>query len=190
MKQPMVKVGLATVVLAALGWLITLVALPLSQQPSTTEDLTGVWTDAGDTRLGQQSTVTVPPGQTLVAFLVGTDLYGVAGTTGGSCAATAEGRPLRLAWPVLINRSLQGILKDGQQTVPVAGWTNHANHAVAVGIYCKTTDSTVTHFVAVPSRTAVIPSDPWFQPWGWLALGVAGAALTAVGVLGISRPSR
>lgn len=190
MRQPLLKLGLAAVTLAVCGWLITLVALPFSQRPSATEDLTAAWTDAGDTRLDQSATVTVPPGQTLVAFLVGTDLYGAAGTTGGSCAATAGGRPLPLGWPVLVNRSLDGVLKDGQETVAIAGWTNRTGSAVSVAITCNTNDSTVTHFVAVPSRTAVITTKPWFQPWGWVALGAMGAVLTALGVLRISRPSR
>ena len=112
----------------------------------------------------------MPPGQTLVAFLVGTDVRR-RGHHRRLVRATAEAG--QAGWPVLINRTpFKGILKDGQQTVPVAGWTNHANHAVPVrDLHCQTTDSTVTHFVAVPSRTAVIPNDPWFQPWGWLALG-------------------
>lgn len=190
MRPLLLKLGLTVVALAVCGWLITLVALPFSQQPSTTEDLTAAWTHAGDTRLGQSATVTVPPGQTLVAFLVGTNLYGAAGTTSGSCAASADGRPLSLGWPVLINRSLAGVLQDGQETVAIAGWTNRAGVAVSVVITCNTIDSTVTHFVAVPSRTAVIPTDPWFQPWGWVALGAMGAALTALGLLRISRPSR
>jgi len=185
-----VKVGLGTVVLALLGWIGTLLAVPLLQQPDTTEDLTAAWTQAGPTPLGQATTVAVPPGQTLVAFLVGTDLYGIAGTTGGSCTAESDGRPIDLAWPVRINRSLTDVLDDGQQTVEIAGWTNTTERGVRVEIRCTTSDSTVDHYVAVPTRTAVVTQTPWFQPWLWVASAVVGAALIATGAQWITPPSR
>ena len=186
----LVKVGLATVVLALLGWIATFFTVPFLHQPDTTEDLTTAWTQAGPTPLGQPTAVTVPPGQTLVAFLVGTDLYGIAGTTTGSCTATRDGGPVDLGWPVQINRSLTGVLKGGQQTVAVAGWTNRTDSTVGVDIRCTTGDSTVDHYVAVPTRTAVITRDPWFQPWGWIAMAVAGVALVVAGLPPISRPNR
>ena len=156
----LIKAGLATAALALAGWLVTLVTVPLLQQPAGLEDLTAVWTQAGPTPLGQPTTVAVPPGQTLVAFLVGTDLHGLAGTTGGDCAATRDGQPLRLDWPVQINPSLSGVLRDGQQTVAVAGWQNTTSGDVKVEILCRSSDSTVEHYAAVPTRTAVTTRNP------------------------------
>jgi hypothetical protein len=179
----LITVGLATAALALAGWLATLVAVPLAQQPPGLEDLTAAWTQAGPTPLGRPTTVPVPPGQTLVAFLVGTDLYGIAGTTRGDCTATRDGQPLSLDWPVHINPSLTGVLQAGQQTVAVAGWQNTTPGDITVEILCRSGDSTVDHYVAVPTRTAVTPRNPWFQPWAWVALGAVGAALVAAGLL-------
>jgi hypothetical protein len=186
----LVKVGLATVVLAALGWIITVFAVPFLRQPDTTEDLTAAWTQAGPTPLGKTSAVTVPPGQTLVAFLVGTDLYGIAGTTTGTCTANGDDRVVDLGWPVQINPSLTDVLEGSQQTVAIAGWTNDTGGPARVDIRCTTGDSTVDHFVAVPTRTAVVTRDPWFQPWGWVAIAAVGVALVVVGLLQINPPSR
>ena len=185
-----VKLGLATVLLALLGWIGTSLAVPFLQHPDTTEDLTAVWKQAGGTPLGQSSTVAVPPGQTLVAFLVGTDLYGLAGTTGGSCMASTDGRTLDLGWPVQLDWSLTDVLNDGRQSVAIAGWMNRDVRTIRVAISCSTGDSTVDHYVAVPSRTAVIIRYPWFQPWGWAALAAVGLALAVLGVLRTNSPSR
>ena len=184
------KVGLAIVVLAGVGWIATLLAVPFLRQPGTTEDLTAAWTQAGPTPLGQPTDVAVPPGQTLVAFLVGTDLYGIAGTTTGTCIATRDGRAVDLGWPVQIDRTLTNVLADGRQTVAIAGWTNDTGSTSRVTIRCSTEDSTVDHFVAVATRTAVIDRDPWFQPWGWVAMAVVGSALAVVGLMSINPPSR
>jgi hypothetical protein len=188
--ERLVKVGLATAVLAALGWIITVFAVPFLRQTDITEDLTAAWTQAGPTALGQTAAVAVPPGQTLVAFLVGTDLYGIAGTTTGTCTATRDGRPVDLGWPVQINRTLTGVLDDGQQTVAISGWTNDTGSPVRVDIRCTTGDSTVDHFVAVPTRTAVVTRNPWFQPWGWVAIAGIGVTMVVAGLLRISPPSR
>ncbi|MCW1960069.1 MAG: hypothetical protein KIH64_016290 [Mycobacterium sp.] len=181
--------GASLVVLAVLGWLATLVALPFLQQPHTTEDLTAAWRQAGPTPLDETTTVLVPAGQTLVAFLVGTDLYGLAGTTTGTCTATGAGSPLQLGWPVQINRSLTGVIKDGQETVAIAGWTNTTGNAVRVEIRCKSSDSTVDHYVAVPAHTAVLTKGPRFQPWAWVVLGVAGVGLIVAGARRVNPPS-
>jgi hypothetical protein len=101
------------------------------QHPDTTEDLTAVWKQAGGTPLGQSSTVAVPPGQTLVAFLVGTDLYGIAGTTGGTCTADTGGRTLDLGWPVQLNWSLTDVLNDGQQIVAMQEISRQSVAAIA-----------------------------------------------------------
>jgi hypothetical protein len=185
-----VKLGLATVVLALLGWIGTSLAMPFLQHPGTTEDLTAVWQQAGGTPLGQSSTVAVPPGQTLVAFLVGTDLYGIAGTTGGSCTAGTDGRTLDLGWPVQLDWSLTDVLNDGQQSVAIGGWTNSDVRTVRVTISCSTADSTVDHYVAVPSRTAMVIRYPWFQPWGWAALAAVGLTFAVLGVLRANSPGR
>jgi hypothetical protein len=177
-----VTAGLVAIGLALLGWVVTLFAVPLLQHPSTTEDLTAVWTQAGPTPLGQSTSVAVPPGQTLVAFLVGKDLYGIAGTTTGSCTATRDGQPVDLAGRVQIERSLTGVLANGQETVAIAGWTNDTDGVANLVIRCTTGDSTVHHYVAVPSRTAVATRDPWFQPWGWVAIAIIGVALIATGL--------
>jgi glycogen debranching enzyme len=162
----------------------------MTQKPDTTEDLTTAWTEAGPTRLGQPTTVGVPPGQTLVAFLVGTQLNTTAGTSTGSCTATRDGRPVDLSWPVQIDRSLTGVLTDGQQTVAIAGWTNNANSDVRIEIRCSSADSGVNHYVAIPTRSAVLTKNPWFQPWGWIALATVGVGLIVSGWQWISPPSR
>lgn len=177
------KVGLAIVALALAGWLATLLTVPFLLQPRGLEDLTSAWAKAGPTPLGRPTTTEVPPGQTLVAFLVGTDLTGIAGTTTGDCTATRDGAPVPLAWPVYINPSLSGILRQDEQTVAIAGWTNDTPGLVRVEIRCTSGDSTVKHYVALPSGTAVVARDPWFQPWAWVALGAVGAALTIIGLL-------
>lgn len=178
-RASLIKLGVAIAALALAGWLTTVVVTSFAAKPTTTEDLTTVWNQAGPTRLGTPTRVTVPAGSTVVAFLVGADLTGIAGTTTGTC--TAEPPTIRLGWPVQINRSLTGVLRDGQQTVAIAGWTNHTGAAVDVTLRCDSTDSTVEHFVAVPTQTAVVQTDRWFHPWVWLALGAVGALLIAVG---------
>lgn len=186
----LVTLGVATIALAILGWLGTVLVTPFLHQPHTVEDLTAAWTQAGATRLGQSTRVTVQPDETLVAFLVGNDLRGVAGTTSGKCTAATQGRPLQLGWPVLVNRSLTGVLQDGQQTVSIAGWENHTEAPVTVDINCGTTDSTVDHFVALSSRSAVVVGKPWFQPWAWVGLALVGVVLVAAGAVRLSPPNR
>ena len=185
-----VTAGVTVVAVALLGWTITQFAVPLTRPQDTTEDLTAAWVRSGPTRLGAATTLSVPANQTLVAFLVGTDLYGIAGTTGGSCSADSDGRPVDLGWPVHINRSLTNVLEEGQETVAIAGWTNRTGRVASVEIRCDTRDSTVSHYVAVPTRTAVIARRPWFHPWAWIALAVAGLALVASGARWLSPPSR
>lgn len=185
-----VTAGVAVVALAFLGWFATLVAVPFLQRPDTVENLTAGWTQAGPTPLGAATTVTVPPDQTLVAFLVGTDLYGIAGTTGGSCTAARGSAPVDLGWPVQIDRSLTGVLDDGQETVAIAGWTNTTGEPATISIRCTTADSGVDHYVAVPTRTAVVTTDPWFQPWAWVGLALVGVVLIAAGAQRINPPSR
>lgn len=180
--ERLVLAGLGAVAAALAGWLGTVVGTQWAAQPDVIEDLTAVWPAAGTTPLGGSAAVTVPPEQTLVALLVGTDLRSIAGTTTGDCTADAGGRPLILGWPVLLDFSVTGLLTGNQEAVAIDGWTNTGTSPQTVQISCDTDDSTVEGFVAVPSATAVIPRDPWFQPWGWVALGVAGAALTASGV--------
>ena len=167
---------------AMIGWLGTEVAVPLATGPDVIEDLTSAWSQAGPTPLGGSATVAVPPRQTLVAFLVGTDLRSIAGTSAGRCVATASGRPLPLGWPVVVNPSLTGVLRGDQQTVAVAGWTNRTDSSVTADISCDSADSTVESFTAVPTRTAVVVRDPWFQPWGWVGLAVLGALAAVLGV--------
>lgn len=181
--------GAGLLALSLLGWIATLVAVPFLQRPQMAEDLTTAWNQSGPTPLGEATTVSVPAHQTLVAFLVGTDLYGIAGTTGGSCQASSDGRPIGLGWPVQIDRSLTGVLTDGQETVAIAGWTNPADTTASVEIRCNSSDSTVQHFVAVPAGTAVVTQEPWFQPWGWVVLAGAGAALIAAGVGRVNPPN-
>lgn len=147
-----------------IGWLGTEVAVPLATGPDGIEDLTSAWSQAGPTPLGGSATVAVAPRQTLVAFIVGTDLRSIAGTSAGRCVATASGRPLPLGWPVVVNPSLTGVLRGDQQTV------------------ADSADSTVESFTAVPTRTAVVVRDPWFQPWGWVGLAVLGALAAVLGV--------
>jgi hypothetical protein len=184
-----VTAGVAIIGMALLGWIGTLLVVPLLQQPDTTEDLTATWRQAGPTPLGESTTVAVPTGQTLVAFLVGTDLYGIAGTTTGTCTASRNGRPLKLGSPVRIDRSLTDVLAGGQETVAVAGWTNTTGQQARVEVRCTTTDSTVDHYVAVPTRTAVVVHAPWFQPWAWVAIAVAGLALIATGAKRVNPPN-
>jgi hypothetical protein len=178
----LLKLGLGALVVAALGWVVTFAAGTLLTQPNSIENLTPGWTAAGATPLGETTTVSVPPEQTLVAFLVGTDLLSIAGTTTGTCSASAAGRPINLSWPVQINPELSGILGNGRQIVAVAGWANHDRNPVSVEITCTSSDSTVEHFVALPTRTGAVPRNPWYQPWGWLALGTAGVLAIAIAV--------
>ncbi len=185
--ERLVLTGLAALVVAFAGWLGTLVGTHWAAQPDVVEDLTAGWTAAGVTPLGRSAAVTVPPRQTLVALLVGTDLRSIAGTTTGDCTAASGGRPVALGWPVLLDFSVTGLLSGNQEAVAISGWTNTGPAAARVDIRCDTADSTVEGFVALPSSTAVIPRDPWFQPWGWVALGVAGAALAAAGVVRLPR---
>jgi hypothetical protein len=178
----MLKLGLGALVVAALGWVVTFAAGTFLTQPNSVENLTPAWTAAGATPLGETTTVSVPPEQTLVAFLVGTDLLSTAGTTTGTCSAGAAGRPINLSWPVQINPELSGILGNGQQIVAVAGWANHEGSPVSVEITCTSRDSTVEHFVVIPTHTGAVQRNHWFQPWGWLALGTAGVLAIAIAV--------
>lgn len=179
----LVKLGVTAILLAALGWVATTIALSVSAAPEETEDLTTAWRQAGATRLGQSASVVVPPGQTLVAFIVGTDLRGIAGTSIGRCAGSVGGRPVRLSWPVHINPALTGILTDGEEVVAVAGWPNRGQTPVTVDITCGSGDSTVDHFVAVPTRTGTTVVNPRYHPWAWVVLGGAGAAAIGAAVL-------
>lgn len=179
----LVKTGLGLLGLAVVGWLVTLFAVSFTARPHSFEDLTAVWRKAGPTALGATASVNVPPGDTLVAFLVGTDLTGIAGTTGGDCSAASQGSPLALGWPVQIETVLTGILEPGQQIVPIAGWSNDTSNDAVVEISCSTGDSTVDHFVAVPTRTGVVEHDPWFQPWLWVAIGGAGLVVLSAAVV-------
>jgi hypothetical protein len=178
----LLKFGLGALVVAALGWVLTFVAGTFSTQPDSVENLTPAWSAAGATPLGEATTVSVPPGQTLVAFLVGPDLLSAAGTTTGTCSASDAGRPVDLSWPVQSNPELSGILRNGQQIVAVAGWANHDRNPLSVEITCTSSDSTVEHFVALPTRTGTVPRNPWYQPWGWLALGTSGVLAIAIAV--------
>lgn len=177
-----VKTGITMIALALIGFVITLVVHPFLVRPDSVEDLTAAWKKAGPTALGASSTAVVPGGDTLVAFLVGTQLLGGAGTTTGTCSATSAGRTIELGSPVQIQRSLTGVLRNGQETVAVAGWTNRGPSDAVIEISCRSRDSTVEHFVAVPTHTGVVEQGPWFQPWAWVALAAAGAVLTAVGM--------
>lgn len=179
----LVLAGLGLLVVSPAGWLVTLLGSAWAAQPDTIEDLTPVWPAAGVAPLSSSATVLVPPEQTLVAFLVGTDLRGIAGTTTGTCAARSGAGPLALDQPVLLDFSVAGPLAGEREAVAIAGWHNAGERAVSVDITCATGDSTVDGFVAVPSRTAGFPKDPWFQPWGWVALGGAGAMLTTFGLV-------
>ena len=179
----LVAAGLCAMVLALFGWLATMIVSSIASQPNSTEDLTAVWTISGPTPLGGSTTIAVPDGQTLVAFLVGTQLRGTAGTTTGSCSATSAGMKVALGWPVQINRSLTGVLADGQETVAIAGWTNRQGSVANVQIICTSADSTVDHFVAVSTRTGIVQRDPWFQPWAPLVVAALGATSAVIGIV-------
>ena len=183
----MVLSGIGLMVASVVGWLVTVVGASLAAQPDVVEDLTAVWAASGLTPLGGTETVSVPPQQTLVGFLVGTDLRGSAGTTTGTCTATTGGRPVALDWPVLLDFSVTGLLTGEREAVAVAGWRNTEDTTVTVDISCVTMDSTVDGFVALASRTAEIPRDPWFQPWVWVGFGALGTALAAAGVIRLRR---
>jgi hypothetical protein len=179
----LVRAGLGLLVVSLAGWLATLLGASWAGQPDTIEDLTPVWPGAGVTPLGASVTVSVPSEQTLVALLVGTDLRGIAGTTTGTCTARSGTGSVPLDQPVLLDFSVTGRLAGDREAVAVAGWRNAGEEDLSVDISCDTRDSTVQGFVAVPSRTAAFPKDPWFQPWGWVALGGAGVMLTTLGVV-------
>lgn len=181
--------GLGFLAVGLVGWLATLLASAWAARPAVIEDLTAVWPVAGSAPLGGSVTVSVPPGETLVAFLVGTDLRGTAGTTTGTCAAQAGAAAVPLASPVLLDFSVDGLFTGNREAVAVAGWRNAGDDAVAVEISCDTADSTVDGFVAVPSKSAAFPSDPWFQPWGWVTLGSLGGVLIVVGLVRLPRES-
>ena len=184
--------GLCLVAIAAAGWLVTLIAASFAAATDTVEDITAAWKSAGETALGATTTVRVAHGDTLVAFLVGTDLSGIAGTTTGTCSADSPEHTVGLGWPVHINHSLTGVLEAGRETVAIAGWTNDlpGDQPVAINISCTSSDSTVDHFVAVATKTAVVEADPWFQPWAWVALGAVGVVLTGVGIARLPGQSR
>ncbi len=181
--RPLLTVGLALIALAFAGFLVTMIATSAAARHDGVEDLTTAWKAAGPTPLGGSTTVTVPPRETLVAFLVGTQLGGAAGTSTGRCAADADGHGITLGWPVDVNPSVEATLTHGSDLVAVAGWTNPGNAPVAVRISCNSVDSGVDHFVAVPTRTAAVRHTPWFQPWGWAGLAGVGAVLIGLGVV-------
>lgn len=187
----LVRLGIAVILAAAVGVIATSLVTSFRDKSDSAEDLSAVWRAAGATPLGHSTTVTVPAHQTLVAFIVGTDLGGLPGTTSGSCTADTAGTKISLGWPVHIDSSIDAGLARGLDRVAVAGWTNRGDGPAPVDISCTSADSGVKHFVAVPTRTAVVEHHPWFQPWGWVALAGLGAALIAwAAALGRrSRPS-
>lgn len=172
--------GLALLVIAAAGYLVTFVAMTFAAQPSTTENLTAVWKANA---LGDRATVDVPDGDTLVAIAVGTQLTGIAGTTTGNCRAERDDVEVGMSWPVQLEWQVDGELRKDQQGVVIAGWTNDTGAPTAVDITCASADSGVDYFVAVPSRTAQVPVTPWFQPWAWVALAVVGVGSLVGAVL-------
>lgn len=175
----MVRVGIAVIAAAAIGLIATSLLTSFRGRSHGTEDLSAVWRAADATPLGQSTTVTVPAHQTLVAFIVGTDLGGLPGTSSGSCAAEAAGTKIDLGWPVHIDSSVDATLTRGLERVAVSGWTNRGQGPAVVDISCTAADSGVKHFVALPTRTAVVEHRPWFQPWGWIAVAGLGAGLIA-----------
>ena len=89
-----------------------------------------------------------------------------------------------------INRTLTDVLNEDQQAVAIAGWTNDTDNPARIEVLCTTGDSTVDHYVAVSTRTAVVTRDPWFQQWGWVAIAAIGVTLVVAGLLQINPPSR
>ncbi|HPX37997.1 MAG TPA: hypothetical protein PLH92_14560 [Mycobacterium sp.] len=185
----LVRLGVAIIVAAAIGLVATALTISFRNKSDVVEDISAAWRAADATPLGQSTTLTVPAHHTLVAFIVGTDLGGLPGTSSGSCAAEAAGTKIDLGWPVHIDSSVDAALTGGLERVAVAGWTNRGDGPRVVDISCTAADSGVKHFVALPTRTAVVEHRPWFQPWGWIAMAGLGAMLIA-GAAALGRRSR
>jgi len=178
----MLAAGIALVIAAVVGWIGTsLVSSLAASHNAGREDLTAQFQSAGSTALGQSTTVSVQPGQTAVAYLVGTGLHSTAGTTTGDCSAREEnGSSLDVFDGVHIDTSLTGVLSPGQELVAIAGV--RPDRAAALTITCDSHDSGVDHYVVVASNVATIAATPSWSPWAWIVGGLAGIALIGIGV--------
>lgn len=173
--------GIALMIAAAVGWIGTsLVSSFAASDNAGREDLTAQFQAAGDTLLGQSTTVTVQPGQTAVAYLVGTGLHGTAGTTTGDCSALdANGAVLDVSDSIHIDTGLTGVLAPGQELVAIAGVQPEG--AAVLTVTCDSRDSGVDHYVVVASNRATITSTPSWSPWAWVLGGLLGVALIGIG---------
>lgn len=183
----MLAAGIAVVIAAVIGWIGTsLVSSIAASGNAGREDLTSEFRAAGPTALGRSTTVTLRPGQTAVAYLVGTGMHGTAGTTTGDCSAHDESSSsLDVSTSVHIDTSLSGVLSPGQELVAIAGV--RPDRAAVLTFTCDSRDSGVDHYVVVASNVATVATTPRWSPWAWILGGLAGIALIGVGVARLPR---
>jgi len=183
----LITIGLVLCVVALVGWIGTsLVSSFSAGSAAGREDLTEQFRAAGTTDLGRATTVAVGANQTAVVFLIGDGLLGESGTTTGSCSAVDEsGRSIDVSDNAHIETTLVDVLPAGKEIVTIAGV--QLGRDATLMFTCTSNDSGVDNYVVVASDQATIATTPAWSPWAWIAGGVLGFVLAALGVIRLPR---
>lgn len=181
--ERLVVLAVIMAVLALAGWIGTTVFTQFAAaNGARSEDLSARFIAAGPSELGASVKVPVEAGQSAVAFFVGEDLHGVAGTTTGSCTATdADGAPVEFLYSVVLDSTLVNVLAEGKQHKAISAAP--VDRTTTLSATCTARDSGVDSFYVVPSDQATFVSTPAWHPWAWFILAGAAAIMFVIGVM-------